>query len=581
MKISHLLSCWIMIGGLALCNVAKAQNTQNLPGATVGNPQLPLPSASPLQVPSLIQTPPLEIKTDEASRQNSPSSSGDTVPFFIQKIKVEGVQSIDPQFIQKITAPFEGTTNTLQTLDKNMVQELSKLYEKKGYITAVVFIPPQKIEDGVLTIRVEEGIIGEVEFEEGRYFKDLAVEPRLSIKRGEVLNINDLHRSVRRINENPDLRVQAVLKAGNEPGTMRVLVKPAEERFFLHLTPFMDNMGRHTIGNNRLGFTANNNNVLGLGDTAFGNFSWHKKSWGALSGYELPLGKHGTKLGFSHAYNRFDFKHSDLALKGSATLMTPSISQELWRKGNNVLTAELGFGLKKAGLQVEDFTLNEDRIRTLTPALSYLSQDRWGRTMMRHELGIGLNVLNATMGDSPTTSRFGAGSRFCRYTTYMIRAQRLPWNTYGIIKLMGQMTPSRLVSLEQFQIGGASTVRGYQQGLLIGDSGFASSVEWHIPLRFLPEEVTLLKRSFKTSNSIELVAFADNGGVFGNGLYANVNPQSNHSKKNAFLGSVGAGLRLNLSRLVAAKFDLGIPYQRVRGDKTAAWFHFGLESRLF
>jgi outer membrane protein assembly factor BamA len=119
--------------------------------------------------------------------------------------------------------------------------------------------------------------------------------------------------------------------------------------------------------------------------------------------------------------------------------------------------------------------------------------------------------------------------------------------------------------------------------LLIGDSGFVSSFEWHVPLSFLPlpEQISLFRKRYNPRNSIELVAFADNGGVFGTGRRTNVNHQSNHIVNQAFLGSVGAGLRVNLTRFIAARLDLGIPYIHIRGDKTAAWFHFGFESRIF
>jgi hemolysin activation/secretion protein len=587
LKLNLTLPAMIIPLGLCFyCQQAQAQSVQSLPGASVGNPQrLYFGMPSP-EIPNFTQPrqPDFQYaKPEPEFSQPDLSRSSERQKIAIKKIQVLGIKSIEFEQVKKIISQFEERSSTLDELKKGVVDEISRLYEKKGYITTIVFIPPQKIENGFLTIQVEEGFIEEIEFEEGRYFKDRAVEPYLGATRSGVLNIRDLQRSIRRINENPDLQVQAILRAGNEPGTMRVAIRPAEEHFFLHLTPYLDNQGRPTIGNNRLGFTITNNNTLGFGDASNASFSWNRHSWGNMSSYEMPLGRHGTKAGLSYAYNHFKFNRSTLGFSGSATLTTPSISQELLRTEKSTLTAELGFGFKNAGLQVEGFEINQDRIRTLTPALNYTSSDRWGRTLMRHELGIGLDLFNATLGSSDTTSRPGAGSQFCRYTTYLVRAQRLPWQTYGIFKIMGQITRNPLVSLEQFQIGGASTVRGYKQGLLLGDSGFATSAEWHIPLRVwpLPEQIKILKNQYNLRNNIELVAFADNGGVFGNGPKVNVNPLSNHNTNNAFLGSVGAGLRVNLTRLIAARLDLGVPYIRLRGDKTAAWFHFGFESRIF
>lgn len=355
----------------------------------MGSPQLPLPTApSPGMVPRIAQ--PFEASEEAIPTPIQPAQmpSGSTQQVLIQQIQVQGIQHVDMQDIQNITAPFIGRSSTLDELQA-VVDEITKLYEQKGYITTVVFIPPQKIENGVLTIQVEEGVVSEVEYEEGKFFKDIAVEPRIDLGPGKVLNIKNLQRSIRRINEHPDLHVQAILRAGAEPGDTRVIIKPMEDRFFLHLMPFFDNLGRPTIGNKRGGFQVTNNNMLGLADTGYGNFYWTRKSWGNVSGYEIPFGKHGTKAGFSYAYNHFNFNRSDLNFKGSATLYTPYFTQELWRTERSTLTSELGFGFKNAGLQVEGFDVSKDRIRTLTPALNYISYDRWGRTVMRHEMGIG------------------------------------------------------------------------------------------------------------------------------------------------------------------------------------------------
>jgi hemolysin activation/secretion protein len=582
--IKHSNLLWIVIVLSFLYQDAQAQNVQSLPGASVGSPQLPHPAAAP-HIPNAL--PPMEsiqITPPPRPEKESPQASSSTLPITIQKIQVLGTEQLNKEEIEAITTPFEKRSSTLNELQEGVVKAIAKLYEKKGYITTVVYIPPQKLENGTLTVQVEEGIVSEIEYEEGRFYKDVAVEPRINLEPGEPFNIKKLQASIRRINENPDLQIQATLKAGSEPGGTKVILRPAEDHSFLHVMPFFDNLGRHTVGNNRGGLMATANNVLGLADTAYGNLYWTGKSWGNVSGYEVPIPwKYGTKVGFNYAYNKFNFNRSGLDFQGSASLYTPYITQELRRTENSTWTAELGFGFKNAGLEVAGFEISQDRLRTLTPALNYTSSDRWGRTMVRHEIGIGLDLFNATRGDSPTTSRLGAGSQFWRYTAYAMRSQKLPWQTYGVFKIMGQATPNKLVSLEQFQIGGSSSVRGYQQGLLIGDSGFTGSVEWRIPLRFLPlpENLKLFKTYYNLKSGVEFVTFSDFGGVWGNGAYTSVNPQSNSITKKAFLGSVGAGLRLRLTRFISARLDLGVPYVRVVGDKTAAWLHFGLESNLF
>ena len=44
-----------------------------------------------------------------------------------------------------------------------------------------------------------------------------------------------------------------------------------------------------------------------------------------------------------------------------------------------------------------------------------------------------------------------------------------------------QISADPLLSIEQFAVGGIDTVRGYRENQIVRDTGFAASVELHIP----------------------------------------------------------------------------------------------------
>ena len=470
---------------LLLMQVVSAQPSPSLPGAIINSNRDPFS-----QKPQSYQTTPQGDKSNTPTIQDNLQKPA-LDPTLTQKIHVahidvQGVKYLKMADVRAIVAPYENKDLSLQELQDNVADKLTKLYERQGYVTTLVFIPPQTIKDGTVIVKADEGIVNKIVYEDGRFFKRRAVMPRLDVKTGEIFDLNDLERSLRRINENPDLNLQATLRAGDNPGQTDIYLKPDREHEPFHLTPFFDNLGRPRIGTERLGFTANDNNVLGFGDTLYSNHAFSSHSYTTLNGYEVPIGPHGTKIGISQAYSHFDFHQSGVKLNGYSTIYTPYISQELYRTERLITGAELGFGIKGSAFGANDVNVNADRVRVLTPAINLQSYDRTGRLIMRHELGIGLDVLNATTGSDPRTSRPGAGSQFVRYTSSMVRTQRLPWSTYGVFKGLFQYTPDSLVSLEQFQVGGAATVRGYQEGRLISDSGFVLSGEWHVPAFFFP-----------------------------------------------------------------------------------------------
>lgn len=548
---------------------------QHLDSPTTGKPEKITPvEQTPTEVKSAPVTPQIQNEIQEPRLDESLKRK-----LLIKSIQVEGYTKLTKAEVEAIKGPYENKESSFIELQEKVADKLTALYEEKGYITALVFIPPQTIDDGTLKLKVDEGHVSEITLSESRWFKPLAVMPRLSIKEGEPFNVKPLQTSLRRLNENPDLVLQATLKAGKEPGDTEVVLTPRHESFFLHVTPFMDNLGRSVIGNNRYGFSVNNNNTFGMGDTSFSSPYWTKRSFGIINGYELPLGAHGTKIGFANAHTQFKLEQQGFDLAGRSNVNTPYISQELYRSESLILSTELGLAIKNSDFKVDETLISQDKVRVLTSALNLQTFDRWGRSYIRNELAFGLNIFNATEKNNALASRSGAGSKFFRYTSSVSRLQKMPFGTYAILKIQGQATPDRLFSLEQMQIGGSASVRGYQEGRLIGDKGFSASVEWRAPLRFLPESFKVGR--YKLNQNLELVTFFDAGGVFSSNASYGVNAQSGKLQSHGYLMGTGVGLRARLTRLLAARIDVGFPLIKQQPDQDSARIHFGIESRLF
>jgi hemolysin activation/secretion protein len=498
----------------------------------------------------------------------------------IHKIEVQGNTKLSPKEIHDIVGPYENKESSFIELQENVADKLTALYEKKGFIAALAFIPPQQIdENGRLLIKADEGRVNEVTLEDARWFKPIAVTPHLNVKKGQPFQVKDLKNGLRRLNENPDLVLQATLKAGKNPGETNVVLAPKHESFFAHLSPFIDNLGRPVIGNTRYGVTLSDNNTFGLGDTAFSSAYWTKKSFGVINGYQLPIGSHGTTLGFANAHTQFQLHQNGFKLNGNSNINTPYITQELFRNDHAILSAELGLAIKNSDFKTDNNLIGQAKLRVLTSALNMQTFDRTGRTFMRNEFAFGLPMTDATTKGDSLNSRPGASGKFFRYTASLSRLQKLPLGTYGILKLQGQVSPDRLLSLEQTQVGGASSVRGYQEGRLIGDQGFTASAEWRVPMRFIPNRFKVGKYQF--NQNLELVTFFDAGAVFDNHASVGVNSQSGKVQSNGYLMGTGVGFRAHLTRFLSARVDVGFPLIKQNPDKDSARLHFGVESRLF
>jgi hemolysin activation/secretion protein len=107
-----------------------------------------------------------------------------------------------------------------------------------------------------------------------------------------------------------------------------------------------------------------------------------------------------------------------------------------------------------------------------------------------------------------------------------------------------------LPSLEQFSIGGASTLRGYRQDVRVADSGIFGSIELQVPLW----------RSQRRRSVLQVAPFIDAGTVWSRDPFSTLEKRT--------LASVGLGLAWR-SRQWSARLDWGIPLIAIDGSKSS------------
>ena len=103
-----------------------------------------------------------------------------------------------------------------------------------------------------------------------------------------------------------------------------------------------------------------------------------------------------------------------------------------------------------------------------------------------------------------------------------------------------QLAKEALVPLEQFSAGGALSVRGYRQDVLLADNGLFASADLRTPILKIPEWDTV----------IQLTPFFDFGTVWNSDETA---------LETQTISSVGLGLRFLIGDTLNARIDWGLP----------------------
>src|SRR5574344_165628 len=123
---------------------------------------------------------------------------------------------------------------------KSVINDLNKLYENQGYITARAFLPEQTVNDGHLYIGLMESRVGAITVENNKYTTDGFITKRMPEKAGEIFDVVELEKNVLDFNRyHEGVNLTANLKAGTQPGTTDIQLN-AHESFPFHIAGVMD-----------------------------------------------------------------------------------------------------------------------------------------------------------------------------------------------------------------------------------------------------------------------------------------------------------------------------------------------------
>lgn len=509
------------------------------------------------------ETPKLELKKEP---EEIPKAAEAEVKFFIAKIKVEGCTVFSQEEINKIISPYQNKEFSLIEL-KELAEKITQLYHKNGYITSKAYIPPQRIKEKEVIIKVVEGKIGEINITGNKYFKSSFIKSAFRNLESKILNQKDLEKVLIYLNRNPNLEVVGVLEKGKVPETtdIRLLVK---DRLPSHLRYTFNNQGTRLTKNLRHILTYTNTNLLGFGDTFLLQVPFAEEGMvkGFSANYLVHLDKEGTDLGFISSLTKVkigkEFKPSNII--GRSRLNSIYITKPFFykRKFFNQFKISLESIDSKTTILGEKLFLN--RLGVLSLGLATNLQDKNGRTYISNQFDFGFpDFLGALPKDNPLASPRDSDNQFIRYNFSFSRFQILPYSSYLLFNSNLQLTTDVLPSQKRFYLGGADSIRGYPEDDFGGDYGISNNIEFVCPIFIIPDRIKFKEKKLK--DLLKFAIFTDFGILFNRG----------EDEKPLLAGS-GFGLRFNINRNITSKFDIGWPLADKPTDRSSYNVHFSL-----
>ncbi len=473
------------------------------------------------------------------------------ISFVLKRITFEGLTQFTEADLKPLYQDKLGKNITLGELN-HIVAEITAFYRNHGFILTRAVLTPQRIENGVVAVRIVEGFISEVKIE-GDAGDGNGVIRRYAdkIRNSKPLNSKDLERYLLLMGDLPGVKATAVLMPSlTTPGAADVVITVTRKTVEASAT--LDNRGSRFLGPEQGGATLAVNNVLGMNEQTelrvlSSVFSPDELRYIDLR-HEEPIGSEGTKLILDANYARTkpSFNLASLLLDGTSTSVSAGLTHPLTRSRQSNWFVNTDFTARRVNTDIFGTTnLYQDHLRVLTAGSSY---DFIDSTSAVNQMAV--NLSKGFNWDTDNNGRFhsrgNGNASFVKVAATATRLQPIsgPWDLFGAMS--GQYASRALLAAEEFAIGGQTFGSAYDSAELTGDAGIAARAE----LRYSrPAALSFLQ-------SYQAYGFLDGGRVFNRDIVPGSEPE------HASLTSTGLGARFNLTHSVSGGAELALPLNR-------------------
>jgi hemolysin activation/secretion protein len=509
------------------------------------NPPEPFPTPVPIPQPS--PPPPLEVEPSPRIPPVPEDLPGISDTITIERFEFIGNTAYTDQELAEITAEFVGRPITFAEL-LQAEAAVTQFYTESGFVNSGAILPSgQNLTDGVITLRVIEGSLEEINVTGTGRLRPSYVRSRIRVATKTPLNVNRLLTALQLLQLDPLIEnISAELAAGSRPelSVLTVTVTTADP-FSLNL--IADNGRIPSVGSFRRGLSVTHLNLLGFGDRINTAYTNTEGSDRYDINYTFPINARNGTI-------RFDYYGTDsevieepfdrLNITGDSDRFGLTIRQPIYQTPTQDIAVGLTLSRENSQTTIlgeeEPLSVGAEEDGSTKISAIRLFQEYTRRTSRsvlagRSQFSLGVGAFDATINNEPPDSRFFNWRGQGQYV------RLLAPDTLLVVRSDIQLSTRALVPLEQFPLGGYQSVRGYRQDVLLTDNGVFFSAEVLFPIARLGE-----------GNVLQIVPFFD----FGRGW----NVEEEDSQENDTIAGIGLGLQLRLGERFNARIDYGIPF---------------------
>ena len=487
--------------------------------------------------------------------------------FDVLEFEVEGNSVLPVAVVEAAVLPHLGPQRGMAAVEAARAA-LDQAYQKAGYLSVVVDIPEQRVDGGLVRLRVVEGRVETLRVTGAKHYAQGWIRDKVpALAPGGVPNFNEVQAQLQGLNRSDERRVQPVLRAGTLPGTLEAELRVEDK---LPLSGSLELNNRHAKDTVPWRTTA----------TLRYNNLFQREHSLSISATTAPENTRQARV--------LSLNYSVPADDGGAWLGYLVISDSLVEPlGASVIGQGNTLGLRRAltlppigglnhGLTIgADFKDLKQQTSagggTIRAPLRYLPvvaewSGSWSQATVSSQATLGLTLASRALGqrtidcaglpaDQFECARRNADGSFAVLRADLHQQWKLGAGGWQLgTRLAGQLASGPLVSGEQFALGGVETVRGYRESEANGEQAWLASLELRAPnLAALPS----LGGLGKSLGLTELSASAFLDAARAESIDAAVGQPAGVS-----LAGAGLGLKLRVAERADGQVDLAWPLRR-------------------
>jgi len=474
------------------------------------------------------------------------------ISFDVVRYQIVGDNPISESRTRAILAQYVGPNRGIDDIE-SAAGALETEMISNGLSFYRVSFPPQELTDGVVDLLITRYQIGNVNVKGNSFYSEQNIQSSLPLlRKGESPSTKAIARALRVANQNSAKRVRITLAPGEESSEIdaNIVVKDQQP---LVLTSWLNNTGTDASGDFRVGASIAHRNILGLDHNGSLTFITSPEGVSDVqqiaASYRIPLYSLGGSLNFVAVNSNVDTGVVagvfDVAGKG-----------EVYGIGYSHVLSSIGSYNHGLQLQAQDKLFDNDvqflgrqvleDVRSRPLSATY--QASWGNGKGFQWSGTMSLTSNLSGGSfnnarSYAVSRSGATDDWSKLNlgaNYQYKAKE--WLYTAALNIA--FSSDRLITGEQFAVGGVSSIRGLDERELRGDEGYQLNLQaWAPPV----------------SKTLRPVAFIDIGHV------SNNEPIEGEFRSEDIM-SIGVLLNWNPTNKIAASASYGYLIDGIDSD---------------